>query len=145
MNKFDQLQLQVRGLVARVTALEAAQATRRARRKRPRPSDVVVTEREALWARYLRLEMLYGHGRMRLTYLAFAIAHHLNPDEFCRFFSATDKRGIPESSAPDRSFRRALTDAIAELEARAENNSSNTRLVSHGKMPVSQDSGARWQ
>jgi hypothetical protein len=112
------LRIEVRGLQARVDALEAAMAARPARRKRtgaPRPDDVVVAGREELWARYLRLEMMHGHGRTKLSKLAFAIKWHLNPDEFVRWFSATDKRGIPESSLPDRSIRWALAAAIAEL------------------------------
>jgi hypothetical protein len=78
----DRLRIEVRGLQARVDALEAAMAARPARRKRtgaPRPDDVVVAGREELWARYLRLEMMHGHGRTKLSKLAFAIKWHLIP------------------------------------------------------------------
>jgi hypothetical protein len=125
MSKYDLLLSRVRWLESRLRAMEAAQAAffpRPARKKRvaaARPSNAVVVEREQLWARYLELEMEFGHRRVKLTKLAFAIRHHQNPDEFVRWFSATDKRGIPEGSDPDRHFRQALNDAIAELEARA--------------------------
>jgi hypothetical protein len=145
VNKLDQLTLQVRTLMRRIDQLEAALASRPARRtKAPRPSDAVVVEREKLWARYIELEMRFGHGRTKLSKLAFAIKHHLNPDEFCRWFSATDKRGVSEGSAPDRNIRRDLAAAIAELEARKKGGSVTTSF-SHGSQPSSQDSAARLQ
>jgi hypothetical protein len=136
MSKYDLLLSRVRWLESRMRAMEAAQAARPARRKRvpaPRPDNAIVAAREKLWARYIELEMRYGHGRVKLTKLAFATRHGLNPDEFVRFFSATDKRGIPEGSVPAVSYYRALNDAISELEARAHgghrNQSGNASLI----------------
>jgi hypothetical protein len=120
MTKLAQLEIQVRVLRARLDRLEA----RRQQPKReaaPRPDGAVVGAREKLWAQYLLLEMTRGHGRVRLTKLNFALRRKLNPDEFCRWFSARDRRGIPEGSGPDVRFRQALADAIAELEAREKN------------------------
>jgi hypothetical protein len=108
----------MRRMRARLDAVEAALAARRARKKRvpaPRPSDAVITTRERIWARYLKLEMQFGHGRMKLTRLAFAVKWRLNPSEFCRWFSVTDKRGIPAGSGPDLCFQRALANAIEEF------------------------------
>jgi hypothetical protein len=143
-----QLRNELRTVQARLAALEAALAARPARRKRaaaPRPDDSVVAGREQLWAQYLRLEMTHGHGRTKLSKLAFATKWHLNPDEFVRWFSATDKRGVPEGSKPDRSHRRALAAAIAELEGRGKNDSVNTRVVSRDKLAFSQFSNSRPQ
>jgi hypothetical protein len=131
-------------------AMEAALPERpAARRKRvaaPRPSNAVVAAREQLWARYLELEMEFGHRRVKLTKLAFAVRHHQNPDEFVRWFSATDRRGIPQNSDPDRHFRQALTDAIAELEARAgEISGHHVQKPSHGNRLSSQFSAARFE
>jgi hypothetical protein len=143
------MQVELRWLKARVAALESAQAMRRPQAKRaaaPRPTDGVCAARESLWAKYVMLEMRFGHGRVKLTKLAFAIRHRLNPDEFCRFFSATDKRGIPEGSGPAVRFYQVLRDSIAELEARARGNVTN--LVtgdSHGRMAASQFFAARPQ
>jgi hypothetical protein len=148
VTKFDQLQLQMRAQAKRIEALEAAQAARAARSKResaPRPSDSVIAGRERLWARYIELEMRFGHGRVRLTKLSFAARHGLNPSELGRWLSASDRRGIPAGSKPDRSHRRALAAAIAELEARGKNQSSDTTLNSHGNMLPSQVSAARLQ
>lgn len=145
MTLMAQLRLQVRALAARVDVLEAA-ACRPARRKReraPRPTDGIIATREAQWAKYLRLEMMHGHGRTKLSKLAFAIRHRLNPDEFCRWFSATDRRGVPAGSGPDVRFRQALTDAISELEGRAVTGSVAPH--SHGRMPPSQNSSVRLQ
>lgn len=146
MTQLAQLRLQVCAQEARIAALEAAQAARPAKRKRERaskPDSAVTTERYELWAKYIRLEMRFGHGRCRLTKLSFAMRWRLNPTEFCRWFSATDRRGIPAGSGPDRSFRRELNAAISELEARGKNESDGIRPVSHGNMLPSQDSGAR--
>ena len=140
------VQAELRFLKARVAALEAAEAARRRKRPAaPKPSDAIITERYELWAKYIRLEMRFGHGRCRLTKLAFAMRWRLNPTEFCRWFSASDRRGIPEGSGPDRSFRRELNAAIAELEARGKNQFDGVKLNSHGNMLHSQDSGARLQ
>lgn len=142
MTRVDRLELQVRVLRARVDAWEATQAARPAPRKRavaPRPDDSVIAAREELWAKYLRLEMTHGHGRVKLTKLAFAVRHRLNPDEFCRWFSPTDRRGVPAGSGPDRRFRQALVDAIAELQTRG------GPTHSHGSLATSQDSGSRLQ
>jgi hypothetical protein len=142
------VQVELRWLKARVAALERAQAMRRPRPTReaaPRPDDAIVAHREKLWARYLELEMRFGHGRVKLTKLAFAIRHRLNPDEFCRWFSATDRRGIPEGSGPDLRFRKALTDAIAELESRAKASDQSVGSHSHGRIAASQFSAARPQ
>jgi hypothetical protein len=119
VTKYDLLLSRVRWLESRMRAVEAAQAAHPVRRKRvaaARPTNAIVTAREKLWARYVLLDVSH---RGRITKLAFAMRHRLNPDEFCRWFSATDRRGIPEGSDPDRRFRQALTDAISELEARA--------------------------
>jgi hypothetical protein len=134
MTKYDLLLSRVRWLESRMRAMEAAQVRRRSKRvPAPRPTNAIVAAREKLWARYIELEMRYGHGRMKLTKLAFAVRHGLNPDEFVRFFSATDKRGIPEGSVPAVSYYRELNDAIAELEARArggnQNQAGNARLI----------------
>ena len=137
MNQFDQLRLQVRGLLARVTALEAARPARRKRAAAPRPDDSVTAAREQLWSRYVILHAQFGRGR--LTKLNFATRHGLNPTEFGRWLSPTDARGITEGSKPDRSHRRALNDAISELEAR-KNQSSDRTLNSHGNVFPSQDS-----
>jgi hypothetical protein len=145
MTKFEQLQLQVRAQAKRIEALEAAVAARPTPHKReraPRADDRDIAGREELWATYLRLEMTHGHGRTKLSKLSFAIRHRLSPDEFVRWFSATDKRGVPAGSKPDRSHRRALADAIAELEARGENNSRNPRISSHGNGLPSQFSAS---
>ena len=145
MTRLDRLQLQMRAQEARITVLEAALAAKATPRKResaPKPDSAVVTKRLKLWGRYIDLEMLYGHGRMRYTYLAFAVKWYLNPDEFCRFFSASDRRGIPEASEPAKSFYRALNTAIAELEARAKTGDNITRF-SHGNIVASQDSTMR--
>jgi hypothetical protein len=145
VNTFDRLRMEVRGLVARVAALEAARSPRRKRATAPRPDDAAVMEIHKLWARYLELEMQFGHGRMKLSKLAFAIKWHLNPDEFVRAFSFTDTHGIPQGSVPDQNHRRALAGAMSELEARGENQLDGIRLNSHGSIRVSQDSGGRPQ
>ena len=146
MTKLDQLQLQMRAQAKRIEALEAAQAARPARPKRmaaPRPSDSVIAGRERLWSKYVMLEMQHGHGRVRLTKLGFAARHGLNPSELGRWLSPTDRRGIAEGSKPDRSHRRELADAIAELEARGKNDALNKSVGSHGNVLPSQDSGLR--
>jgi hypothetical protein len=138
VNKLDLLRTQVRSLEARLDALEA----RRARRKRvaaPQASGGIIAEREKLWARYVLLDVAH---RGRITRLAFAMRHRLNPTEFCRWFSVADRRGIPEGSGPDLRFRRALTDTIAELEARAR---GADWQHSHGNMTGSQFSDRRPQ
>jgi BMFP domain-containing protein YqiC len=136
-------------LAARVAVLEAAQAARPAPRKReraPQPDDAIITERYELWAKYIRLEMRFGHGRCRLTKLSFAMRHGVNPTEFGRWMSPTDKRGIAVGSKPDRSHRRALNAAIAELEARKSGSplpDLARGIVSHGNVSSSQDSVMR--
>jgi hypothetical protein len=150
MTKYDLLLSRVRWLESRMRAMEAAQVRRRSKRvPAPRPTNAVVAGREALWAKYVMLEMRFGHGRCRLTKLSFAVRHRQNPSEFCRWFSATDRRGVPADSGPDLRFRQALNDAIAELEARArggDRKSTTTMLVdSHGKITGSQFSAARLQ
>jgi hypothetical protein len=145
MNNY-QLRLRLLRVEARLRALEAALAPRPVPSKRaaaPRPADAVVTGREQLWARYLELEMPFGHGRVKLTKLGFAMRHRLNPDEFCRFFSATDKRGIPEGSTPALRFYQVLREDIAKLEARS--TSAIAALDSHGRMAASQFSAVRPQ
>ncbi len=99
------VQAELRWLKARVAALEGRR-TRHKRTAAPRPDDGVVSERVKLWSKYLLLEMQFGHGRMRLTKLAFAVKWRLNPDEFCRWFSASDRRGIPAGSSPDIAISR---------------------------------------
>ena len=147
MTPLAKLRLQMRAQEARIAVLEAAQAARPARPKRmaaPRPSDSVIAGRERLWSKYVMLEMQHGHGRvLRLTKLGFAARHGLNPSELGRWLSPTDRRGIAEGSKPDRSHRRELAAAIAQLEARAKNESGNTRIVSRGNVLPSQDSGLR--
>ncbi len=136
------VQAELRWLKDRVTALEAL--TARPRRKRaaaPRPDDAVVSERVKLWSKYLLLEMQFGHGRMRYTYLAFAMRHGVNPTEFGRWLSPTDRRGIPEGSKPDRSHRRELNAAIAELEQRRVTHGQHSR----GNVAHSQNSAMRLQ
>jgi hypothetical protein len=150
MNNY-QLRLRLLRVEARVRALEAAAALRPSPPKReaaPRPDDAVVTAREQLWARYIELEMRFGHGKVKLTKLAFAVRHRLNPDEFCRFFSATDKRGIPEGSTPALRFYQVLREAIAELETRARGGNPQLAAIaadSRGNIAHSQFSGARPQ
>jgi hypothetical protein len=117
----QQLAVWQRRVEARLRALEASQGARPARHKRvaaPRPDGGVVAAREALWARYLRLEMTRGHGKVRLTKLSFAMRFKLNPTEFCRWLSPTDRRGIAEGSGPDLRFRESLAAAIRGLEGR---------------------------
>jgi hypothetical protein len=144
MNKLDRLELQVRALIARVGTLESAQAMRRQRPKRtaaPRPADPTVAAREALWARYVLLDVPH---RGRITKLAFAVKHRLgDPSDFRRFFSAADKRGIPEGSVPAVRFYRAINDAIAE--ARARSSGAIAPLDSHGNVTGSPLSAARPQ
>ena len=142
MTQLALLRLQVRSLQARVDALEGRRAPRK-RAAAPKPDDAIIAERERLWAKYVMLEMQHGHGRMRYTYLAFAMRHGVNPTELGRWLSPIDKRGIPEGSKPDRSHRRALDAAIAELEARRKDNSGNARIVSRGNVSSSQDSVMR--
>jgi hypothetical protein len=146
VTKLDQLRAQLRAhtqrideLQARIAVLEGQPARPARPRRAPQPGRDIAG-REALWARYIELEMRHGHGRVKLSKLAFAIRHRLNPDEFVRWFSAADRRGIPDSSGPDRNHRRALAAAIAELEQ-----GGITTLNSHGKLPISQDSAARLQ
>jgi hypothetical protein len=140
MTAVGRLRLEVQVLKAQVAALMAAQpAARPARPKRAPQAGRDINAREKLWAKYLVLEMQHGHGRMKLTKLAFAVRHRLNPDEFCRWFSASDRRGVPDGSGPDRNHRRALETAIAELES-GKNQSCNASLNSHGRPVVSQDS-----
>jgi hypothetical protein len=144
LTELAQLRLQLRAQAKRIAALEALAA--RPRRKRaaaPRPSDSVIAERERLWAKYVMLEMRFGHGRCRLTKLSFAARNGLNPSELGRWLSPSDRRGIPAGSKPDRSHRRALNAAISELEARGKNAVDNISRVSHGNMLPSQDSVMR--
>ena len=146
MTKLDQLQLQMRAQAKRIEALEARLAARAPKRMAaPRPSDSVIAGRERLWSKYVMLEMQHGHGRVLRLYQVWAIAarHGLNPSELGRWLSPTDRRGIAEGSKPDRSHRRELAAAIAQLEARAKNESGNTRIVSRGNVLPSQDSGLR--
>jgi hypothetical protein len=84
-------------------------------RKRPSPPDAdVIADRLELWSRYF---VLYHSKTGSLTTkLFFASSHKINPSEFSRWFSATSSRGIPAGSEPDRSIRRALEQAIRELE-----------------------------
>jgi hypothetical protein len=84
-------------------------------RKRPVPPDAgVVADRLALWSRYVLLNM--SKTGSFPSKLFFASTHNLNPSEFSRWFSANGRRGIPAGSAPDTSIRRALEQAIRELE-----------------------------
>jgi BMFP domain-containing protein YqiC len=144
VTRLDQLAMRVRALEARLATLEGRSRGRK-RAAAPRPSDSVIAERERLWAKYVMLEMQHGHGRVRLTKLSFAARHGLNPSELGRWLSPSDRRGIPAGSKPDRSHRRALNAAIAELEARGKNQTDNVSLISHGKMAHSQLSAARLQ
>jgi hypothetical protein len=84
-------------------------------RKRPAPPAAgVVADRLALWSRYVLLNM--SKTGSFPSKLFFASTHNLNPSEFSRWFSANGRRGIPAGSAPDISIRRALEQAIHELE-----------------------------
>lgn len=130
--------MELRRLTARVVALEAGRP-RRKRAPAPRPGGTTIGAREKLWAKYVLLEMQHGHGRCRLTKLAFCMKHRLNPSEFARWFSTRDRRGVPEGSTPDRRFRHALDGAIAELE------SAHVRQLSQRNSTVSQYSGMRPQ
>jgi hypothetical protein len=56
-----------------------------------------------------------NHGKGRVTKLSFAVRHHINPSEFSRAFSRTDKRGIPPTSGSYQRIRSALIEARAEL------------------------------
>jgi hypothetical protein len=150
VNKIDQLRLEMRVMRTRFEARLEALEARRDRRKRqaaPRPDARVIADRERLWARYIELEMRFGHGRCKLSKLSFAVRHRLNPTEFCRWFSATYARGIAAGSGPDLRFREALTGAITELEARAEvlRNGSAKQVMndSHGNNCSAQYSGVR--
>ena len=147
MNRLDQLERRIAALEAAARPVTApVQERDKVRPKRmaaPRPSDSVIAGRERLWSKYVMLEMQHGHGRVRLTKLGFAARHGLNPSELGRWLSPTDRRGIAEGSKPDRSHRRELAAAIAQLEARAKNESGNTRIVSRGNVLPSQDSGLR--
>jgi hypothetical protein len=115
-----------------------APAPRPHKRKRlsaPRPEAAVIVEREELWSKYLTLEMSRGRNKVNLSKLAFAVRHQgINPGEFTRWLSDTDARGIPVGSGPDRLFRKTLTDAISELEAKVPK--------SHGKVQTYQSSAA---
>jgi hypothetical protein len=114
---FDQLRLRLLRVEARVAVLEARRPPKRP--AAPRPDDAIIGAREKLWAKYLLLEMARGHGRVKLTKLSFAVRYKLNPTEFTRWFSGTDRKAIAEGTGQDQRFRRALVDAIAELEARS--------------------------
>jgi hypothetical protein len=143
---------EIRWLKARLATVEGILAARPPRRKRvgaPRPTDPIIAAREKLWARYVLLDVAH---RGRITKLAFAIRHRLNPTEFCRWFSGTDTRGIPEGSAPALRFYQALNDVIAELEARARGGDQKAKAAiagiasdSHGKVAHSQFSNSRPQ
>jgi hypothetical protein len=94
----------------------------RKRIARPRPDDAVIAARKRLWAQYVLLDVAH---RGRITCLAFAVRYRLgDPGEFRRFFSAGDKRGIPEGSGPAIRFYRALHEAIAE----------RRQTLSHGRV-----------
>lgn len=126
-------------LERRVAELEAALAARPLRKRiaSPRPSDATIAARERLWARYVLLFL--QHGRGRVTRLSFAVRNHLNPGEFSRFFSSTDRRGIPEGSSVAQRFYSALHAAIAELEARSRVKVISTaEITSHGNVVSSQ-------
>jgi hypothetical protein len=99
---------------------------KRRRKAVPPPTDADILSRHALWAAYIEAEMLYGHGRCRLTKAAFAVRHGFPLSEFYRWFSSTDVRGIPTRSGPDQRFRSELAGATAKLRE------------SHGTRPSSQ-------
>jgi hypothetical protein len=110
----------MRALEARVRALETASGKRR-RTRASHPDADVMRERESLWIKYLMMQMNRGHTTVKLTKLAFATRHRLNPSEFTRWLSAADARGIAVGSGPDLNFRKALADAISELGTRVPN------------------------
>jgi hypothetical protein len=122
------VEAELRRLNARLATVEGILAVRAARRKcvaAPRPDDAIIAGRVRLWDRFVLLQV--GHGPT--TKLHFVVKHHLgDAAEFRRFFSATDKRGIPEGSAPALRFYQALNDAIAELEARSHGKDSHSHF-----------------
>jgi hypothetical protein len=119
VTELRQLQIQVRMLAARVATLEAAQTRKPRRAAAPRPDEAVVVAREKLWARYIELEMRFGHGRVKLTKASFTTRWQLSHSEFCRWLSPHG-RGIPAGSIPDARFHRALHAAIRELDERGD-------------------------
>jgi hypothetical protein len=145
MTKFDQLRLEVRVLRARLDRLEARRQRQPKREAAPRPTDAIIAGRKGLWDRFILLQV----GRGPTSKLAFAVKHHLgDASEFRRFFSASDKRGICEGSAPAVRYYRALNDAIAELEGRDGDHKSSAAIAavdSHGSRTGSHFLGARPQ
>jgi hypothetical protein len=137
----DQLRLRLLRVEGRLAVLEAAQAARPARRKRPaspRPTDAVVAMRQRLWDRFTLLQV--GHGPT--TKLAFAVRYHLgHPSDLSRFLSSSDARGVPEGSATATRYYAALRGAIAELERTRGANGQH----SHGNVTGFQSSSLRPQ
>jgi hypothetical protein len=101
MTKYDQLRLELRGLAARVTALESGRSARRKRETislpaLTRPADAAkVRETQRLWSEYQTVAAeVYEPRSERGSKSRFAERHHLSEREFRRAFSLTDKRGL---------------------------------------------------
>ena len=97
MTKYDQLRLELRGLAARVTALESGR--RRKREPGPRRETISlpakVRETQRLWQEYQAVAAeIYEPRSERGSKSRFAERHHLSEREFRRAFSLTDKRGL---------------------------------------------------
>ena len=111
MTKLDQLRIEVRGLAARVSKLEA----RKKREPAPRPSDAAVRETRALWQKYQEVAArMYGLRSQSSGKARFAERHHLSEREFRRAFSSTDTRGL--SHAARQRYDVAIREAITTLQ-----------------------------
>jgi hypothetical protein len=143
VTELQQLRLQVRALVARVTALEAVQATVNGHPKQntgsaaqvPRPRYVTIPqarsdERHNLWSEYFFLKKAEVTGRIydrrrgqhpptSKTWFAEHIrvngGERLSTREFQRWFQTNNT--FPEDSTQDRRIRSAVENEIARLRA----------------------------
>ena len=126
MTKYDQLRLELRGLAARVTALESGR--RRKREPGPRGQMHVpakVRETQRLWQEYQTVAAeVYEPRSERGSKSRFAERHHLSEREFRRAFSLTDKRGL--GAAPRARYNDVIRE-VTETLRRTLNESPGTR------------------
>jgi hypothetical protein len=142
MNKVDQLRIEVRGLATRVTALEAERKPKRKRAKALGPTSAVISERKALWGRFLVLHKYFHRREATILWFTTHYVAGLDPSQFSRWISAAVKKGIAPNGAVDERIRKALDKAIGELEARAEKDTGHP-MVSHEPVSNSHVAGAR--
>jgi hypothetical protein len=146
VNKFDQFKMETRRafrtLEGRIAGLEAERKPKRKRAKAPGPTNAIISERKALWGRFLVLHKYFHRREATILWFTTHYVAGLDPSEFSRWLSAGVKKGIAPGGTVDGRIRRALLKAVAELEARAGKDAGHATF-SHETLTNSHVAGAR--